>query len=431
MAVLATLIRRLPLTTAVVYLPLGWILGPHGLNAIDIDSVQHAATLEQIAQVVILFSLFSAGLKIRLSPWSRMWQLAFRLAYGSMIITVALVAVAGIWLFGLPPGMAILLGGILAPTDPVLASDVEVEDPFHLRALNFGLTSEAGLNDGSAFPVVMLGLTMLAGPMDAAARWRWLLLDVGWATAAGLAAGYGVANLVGRSVLYLRESRGQAIGLGYFLAPGLIALSYAAGDLVRGYGFLSVFACAVTLRWIEMAQSRPGELPELPLIAADRGNLYTAAADPQIAPLFLVELLLQFTQQLEQLGEVLIVVIVGVLLSHDGLAWNLVVRLLLLFFLIRPAAVFIALAGAPLDRSEHALIAWFGIRGIGSVYYLAFAIQHGLPAGSAHDLTRLVLAAVAMSVAMHGMSVTPLMHWYAHSHGAGALRHNEGRRGSR
>jgi NhaP-type Na+/H+ or K+/H+ antiporter len=419
MAVAATLIRRLPLSTAVVYLPLGWVLGSREIGALDIDLVRHAATVEQIAGVVILFSLFSAGLKIRLPPWNRMWWLAVRMAYGAMSLTVVLIALAGVWLFGLSAGMAVLLAGILAPTDPVLASDVEVEDPFHLRSLNFALTSEAGLNDGSAFPVVLLGLTMLAGPMDAAARWHWVLVDVCWGTTAGLAAGYAVANLVGRCVLYLRRSRGQAIGLGYFLAPGLIALSYGAGDLIGAYGFLSVFACAVSLRWIEMKQSRSGELPQLPLIAADRGNLYSAAADPDVAPLFLVELLLQFTEQLEQLGEIVVVVIVGALLSHDGLAWNLVLKLLLVFVLFRPAAVYTALAGARVDRSERALMAWFGIRGIGSVYYLTFAIQNGLPSGDVGDVTRLVLAAIAMSVVMHGLSVTPLMHRYAQRHDAG------------
>jgi NhaP-type Na+/H+ or K+/H+ antiporter len=420
MAVLATLIRRLPLTTAVVYLPLGWLLGPHGTNVVDIDAVRDAVALQHIAQVVILISLFSAGLKLRVAPSSRMWWLALRLAYGSMAITVLLAAIVGRWLFALAPAMAILLAGILAPTDPVLASDVEVQDPYHLRSLNFALTSEAGLNDGSAFPVVLLGLSMLTGSLDAAARWRWILLDVCWASAAGLAAGYAVANIVGRSVLYLRRSRGQAIGLGYFLAPGLIAISYATGELVGAYGFLSVFACAVSLRWIELHESGGKTLPQLPLIAVDRKNLYATAADPDVAPVFLVELLLQFTVQLEQLGEVVIVVIVGVLLSHDGLQWHLIPGLLLLFVVIRPAAVYCGLLGAPMGRSDRALIAWFGIRGIGSVYYLAFAAEHGLRPDTAHQVTQLVLAAIATSIAVHGLSVTPLMAWYDRSHDTGA-----------
>jgi len=157
MAIAATLIRRLPLSTAMLYLPIGWALGPHGIDAFHIHIVNDAAIVEQITKAIILISLFSAGLKMRLPITSRLWFLSLRLAFLSMLITVALIALAGIFLFGLPTGVAILMGGILAPTDPVLASDVQVDNPYQLGALRFGLTSEAGLNDGSAFPFVLLG----------------------------------------------------------------------------------------------------------------------------------------------------------------------------------------------------------------------------------------------------------------------------------
>src|SRR5581483_11643888 len=147
MAIAATLIRRLPLSTSMLYLPIGWALGPHGINAIHIDIGKDATVVEQITTAIILISLFSAGLKMRLPITSRLWFLSLRLAFVSMLVTVGLIAFAGIFLFGLPAGAAILMGGILAPTDPVLASDVQVENPYQLGALRFGLTSEAGLND--------------------------------------------------------------------------------------------------------------------------------------------------------------------------------------------------------------------------------------------------------------------------------------------
>ncbi len=165
MAIGATLIRRLPLSTAMLYLPLGWALGPHGANAIHIDIANDAVVVEQITKAIILISLFSAGLKMRLPITSRLWFLSLRLAFLSMLVTVGLIAFAGVFLFGLPTGVAILMGGILAPTDPVLAADVQVDNPYQLGALRFGLTSEAGLNDGSAFPFVLLGLMLLMKPI--------------------------------------------------------------------------------------------------------------------------------------------------------------------------------------------------------------------------------------------------------------------------
>lgn len=415
MAIAATLIRRLPLSTSMLYLPLGWALGPNGLDAIHIHIVNDAAVVEQITKAIILLSLFSAGLKMRLPITSRLWFLSLRLAFVSMVVTVALIALAGVFLFGLSPAMAILMGGILAPTDPVLASEVQVDDPYQLGALRFGLTSEAGLNDGSAFPFVLLGLMLMTKPFQASAAWRWFGIDFCWGTLAGLAVGFGVAAVVGKYVLHLRTVHRHAVGLGFFLAPGLIALSYAIGEIVHGYGFLSVFACAVTLRWIEMRRAHPGKPPQLPLIAAAGApdTRFKAAVDPSTASLFLVELLLQFTDQLEQIGELVIVVIVGALLTFATFDLQNVLRLLLLFFIIRPVAIFVGLAKTPLGIPEKSLISWFGIRGIGSLYYLAYAIERGLSPSSTDGVANTVLAAIAMSVVMHGITVTPLMNWYS------------------
>lgn len=333
----------------------------------------------------------------------------------SRLRSLSTIAVSGIYLFELPLSVAILMGGILAPTDPVLAADVQIDDPYQLGALRFGLTSEAGLNDGSAFPFVLLGLMLMTEPATAPAIWRWFGLNFCWGTMAGLIVGFALAALVGNYVLHLRTVHRHAVGLGFFLAPGLIALSYAIGELVHGYGFLSVFACAVTLRWIEMRRATPGEVPQLPLIAASGGNnaRFQAAVNPSTAPVFLVELLLQFTDQLEQIGELVIVVIVGALLTTASFGLHQLLDLLLLFFIIRPIAIFAALARTPLGIAEKGLMSWFGIRGIGSLYYLAYAIPRGLPAYRIEAVSNTVLAAIAMSVAMHGITVTPLMNWYS------------------
>lgn len=414
MAIAATLVRRLPLSTSMLYLPIGWVLGPHGVNAIQLHLVNDAPVVEEITKAIILISLFSAGLKMRVPITSRLWFLSLRLAFLSMLLTVGLIAAAGVFLFGLPIGVAILMGGILSPTDPVLAADVQVENPYQLGALRFGLTSEAGLNDGSAFPFVLLGLMLLTKPVGSADLWRWFGIDFCWGTFAGFAVGFGVAAIVGKYVLHLRTVHRSAVGLGFFLAPGLIALSYAGGERVHGFGFLSVFVCAVTLRWLEMKSSAPGKIPELPLIAVGSHSRFEAAVNPSTASLFLVEMLLQFTDQLEQIGELVIVIIVGALLTPATFAVKNIIDLLLLFFVIRPLAILVGLAGSPLGRAEKGLIGWFGIRGISSLYYLAYAVQHGLPQSRTEAVVNTVLATIAISIALHGITVTPLMNWYGH-----------------
>src|ERR671912_424271 len=154
-------IQRLPLTTALIYLCIGWLLGPEVLGLLALDALNHGALLERLTEIVVIVSLFSVGLKLRVPIRDRRWRTAFVLAFGSMTLTVALVTIAGVYLLGLPVGGAVLLGAVMAPTDPVLASDVQVGDPFDRDPLRFSLTGEAGLNDGTAFPFVMLGLGLL------------------------------------------------------------------------------------------------------------------------------------------------------------------------------------------------------------------------------------------------------------------------------
>src|SRR5688500_5802804 len=148
MALAGSVIRRLPLSTSTLYLLIGLVLGPMVLGRIRLDAIDDAALLHRLAEVAVIVSLFTAGLKIRMKWRDRRWRTVVRLASVSMIITVALVACAGVWGLGLTWGAAILLGAILAPTDPVLASDVQLEDAFDRDEVRFSLTGEAGLNDG-------------------------------------------------------------------------------------------------------------------------------------------------------------------------------------------------------------------------------------------------------------------------------------------
>lgn len=413
MALSRTVVQRLPLSTAMLYLAAGAALGPHGLGLLDVDVYEQSEIWERVTEVAVLVSLFAAGLKLRMPLTDGRWILPVRLATVSMVVTVGLVALVGVAAMGLSPGAAVLLGAVLAPTDPVLASDVQVTAATDRDQLRFGLTGEAGLNDGTAFPFVMLGLGLLGLHELGEGGWRWIAIDLLWAVAAGLAAGIVLGTLVGRLVLYLRREHREGVGMDDFLALGLIALAYGVALLVHGYGFLAVFAAGLALRRIELKASDGEAPPEDVQVAAASAEAEKLATDPEKAPAYMAQATLGFTEQLERIGELAVVLLLGGMLSWSFLPRTALWFIPLLFLVIRPVAVYAGLLGSGATRAQRRLIAWFGIRGIGSVYYLTYAMQHGLPEELARTLAALVLATVAVSALVHGISVTPLMKRYA------------------
>jgi sodium/hydrogen antiporter len=185
MALSGTWLRRLPVSTAMLYLTAGYGLGPAGLALLAPDPLTYSGILERAAEVAVLISLFAAGLKLGLPLSDKGWRLPVRLAIVSMTITAALIAAIGMVGLRLSLGAAVLLGAILAPTDPVLASDVQLREASDRDRVRFSLTGEGGLNDGAAFPFVMLGLGLLGLHDLGTGGWRWLAVDVLWATSGG------------------------------------------------------------------------------------------------------------------------------------------------------------------------------------------------------------------------------------------------------
>jgi sodium/hydrogen antiporter len=411
MALAGSMVKRLPLTPSMFYLAIGFGLGPAGLGMLRLDPLDDSVLLERLSEVVVIISLFSAGLKLRTPFTDRRWRIPVRLATLSMLLTVALIAATGYWLLGLPLGAAVLLGAVLAPTDPVLASDVQVERPNDRDRLRFGLTGEAGLNDGTAFPFVMLGLGLLGLHELGPSGLRWLAVDVVWAVAAGLTIGWLAGTLVGRLVLYLRRTHREAIGLDDFLALGLIALSYGVALLAHSYGFLAVFAAGLALRRVEMTHSE-AEPDELLKQASAGTSAEEMATDPQRAPAYMAHAVLGFNEQLERIGEVAMMVLAGGLLATIVWLPQALWFVPLLLLLIRPLSAALGLVGAEVGPLQRRLIGWFGIRGVGSIYYLMFAITHGLADDSARTLLSLTLITITVSVVVHGISVTPLMEYY-------------------
>lgn len=410
-AISGTLVKRLPLTATMAYLAIGVVLGPVGLSLFAVDPIGRAALLEHAAEIAVIISLFTTGLKLRVPLRDKVWWVPVRLAFVSMTITVALVAAVGVYVLGLPVGAAILLGGILAPTDPVLASEVQLESATDTDRLRFSITGEAGLNDGTAFPFVMLGLGLLGLHELGEWGWRWLAIDVVWAIAGGLAIGAGAGVLVGKLVIYLRREHKAGVGLDEFLVLGLIASVYGAALLMHTYGFLAVFAAGLALRSLERSQTGD-EVPENFVEEVSIGPKHELATHPEKAPAHMAESLLGFNEQIERVLEVGVVLIVGAMLTPRFVPLPELWFVPVLFLLIRPLAVLIGARGKRVGHLQRGLICWFGIRGIGSLYYLMYALNHGVSEEIAVRLVSLTVCVIAVSVVVHGISVTPLMKWY-------------------
>ena len=408
MALAGSVLKRLPLTASMFYLSAGALLGPWGADLLRVDVIEDARLLERLTEIAVIVSLFTAGLKLSLPLRDRRWRAPLLLATAAMALTVAGVAVIGVTC-GLGVGAAILLGAVLAPTDPVLASDVQVEHERDAEPVRFSLTGEAGLNDGSAFPFVMLGLGLIGAHPLGANGWRWLTVDVVWAVSAGLAVGTLCGAAIGKLVLYLRRVHREALGLDEFLALGLIALSYGLAVLFHSYGFLAVFAAGLSVRRIERQESRSAALSKVDAAAPSTDQ----ATDPDAAPAYMAKAVSVFNEQLERLGEFAVVLVIGALLAGiESLAPGAWIAAAL-FVIVRPLATLLTLAGETLSRPQRAFIAWFGVRGVGSLYYLAFALTHGLAGSDGRAVADAALLVVATSIVLHGVSVTPLMSRYS------------------
>jgi NhaP-type Na+/H+ or K+/H+ antiporter len=311
MALAASVMKRLPLTSAMFYLAVGAGLGPVGMGLLDLDMVRDATTIEALSEVAVVISLFTAGLKLRLPTRDPRWRPAVLLATAAMLMTVAAIAALGAWVIGVSVGAAILLGAVLAPTDPVLASDVQVTHEHDAEPVRLSLTGEAGLNDGTAFPFVMLGLGLVGAHDIGQYGLRWVGIDLVWAVVGGLVVGALCGAGIGKLVLYLRRAHREAVGLDEFLALGLIALAYGLALLVHAYGFLAVFAAGLSVRRIEREHSE--QPPPRDVEAAARSS-EEEATDPATAPAYMARAVLGFNEQLERLGEVAVVVVLGALL---------------------------------------------------------------------------------------------------------------------
>lgn len=376
-------IARLPLSYALIYLIVGVLLSPYGLNLIRLRP--ETELLERVAEFVVLVSLFSCGLKMNRSPrnlWA--WNSTVRLIGLLMPLSIFAMAAVGHWILHMEWGPAILLGAILAPTDPVLASEVQLADPHDRDELRFGLTSEGGLNDALAFPFVYFGLHMLENPNWQDWFRQWVLVDLIWAIVAGI----GMGLLVARGVSWLSKRLQQLQPtddlLEDFIALSTILVVYSLTELVNGYGFVAVFVAGMVMR---------RKAPDTETCVSQ----------------------LRFTERIEKLSEIGTILLLGSLLRVEpiqrfGLDSLIVIGLLLL--VIRPLGALISTIRSPIHPATRWLFGWFGIRGVGSIYYLAYAMGKGLQGEVGERIAWITFTTIVVSVIVHGFTATPLMRWY-------------------
>ena len=405
-------IARLPLTSAMAYLGVGLLLGPMFLGLFSFDLVQQAPLLETLTEIAVLISLFSAGVKMPVPFSLARWLAPLRLAWLSMAISVALVAAFACLVLGLPLGAGILLGAILAPTDPVLATDVQLRHAGDREQLRFMLTSEAGMNDGSGFPFVMLGLGLLGlhelGPHGVTWLWR----DLVWASAGAIALGAAGGALLAWLGWQVRAKEPKHAMLDDLAALGLIALVYGVSTWLHAWGFLAVFFAGVALRQTELRlagapKDRHG------LLQAEETHAVSAARphDSDVTLTVSGESLV-FKEHLERLSELTLVLLLGGAVTAAAWSWQAWSVALFLLLVARPASVMLGLLASGTSMRLRGLAAWFGVRGIGSLYYLSYAIAHGLADGMARELADITLVVVILSIVAHGLTVKPLLERY-------------------
>lgn len=406
MGLTSDFLKRLPVTNAMVYLAAGVIIGPTALNLFHFNPLEQSALLERITEMVVLLSLFTAGMKMPVPVDIKRWRFSIFLAVLGLAITVVLVAGFGYYALGLPIGAALLLGGLLAPTDPVLATDVQVRHAGDRDRLRFGLTCEAGINDGTAYPVVMLSLGLL-GLHELGGGFRWLGVDLLWVTIGGVAIGVAAGTLLAWGVWTLRRKRPEIRLMDDFVGLGLIGFVYGISLLVEAGGFLAVFSAAIALRQTE--RRLLGQAPEPSRLQTGQAGVVAETGVPGR----LTDGSLHFKEQLERLSVVVLILIIGGTLFLSSWSWRAVGLAAFLFLVARPAGVMISALGTRTPARHRRMAAWFGVRGIGSLYYLMFAIQSGLPEELALELIHLTLVVVTLSIVVHGISVRPAMMHYA------------------
>lgn len=386
-ALLPKLLGRVPVSMPMVFLGAGILAFALLPSLPDPDPLAGSDLALHLTEVCVLVSLMGAGLALNRPVGWREWSSTWRLLAITMPLSMLAVGLLGWWVLGLGAASAVLIAAVLAPTDPVLATEVQVSEPVTDEdaaddEARFALTSEAGLNDGLAFPFTYAAVAMsLVGAAPVLWFGNWLLVDVVWRLAAGVGCGLAVGWLLGRLFFSsLAERFHLAERSEGFVAIAATFIAYGAAEMVHGYGFVAVFVCACTLR------------------AAERQHGYHVV-------------LHTFVEQVERILTVVVIVLLGGAVGRGllvGIGWQEVAVALAVILVVRPLAGWIGLTPGKTGPRERAVIAFFGVRGVGSLFYIAFAVAEGDFPG-ADRLWSITALVVITSIVVHGITATPAM----------------------
>ncbi|MBE7185301.1 MAG: cation:proton antiporter [Methylobacterium mesophilicum] len=381
---LPLVLSRLPLSVPIIFIGLGWLLFALPFTAVPPLPTEFPEITERVTEFVVIIALMGAGLKIDRVFNVRHWSVTFLLIGVTMPISILLMTAFGRWWLGLPLATALLLASALAPTDPVLAADVQVGPPRtgEEDEVRFSLTSEAGLNDGFAFPFVFLAIALSTVANEPGWNWlgEWFSFRVLWEIGVGVLGGWAVGRAFGWVTFHMPvSSRLERTGDG-FIALAATFVSYGLTEILQSYGFLAVFVTALAFRHSHREHGFHAEMHA-------------------------------FIEQVERVTMMGLLLIFGGALAGGilgGVGWYELVFAGVLVLAIRPLAGMIGLARSSLAMRDKWLISFFGIRGVGTFYYLAYGLNHGnfVDGGRLWAIVSLI---VLFSVLLHGMTVTPLM----------------------
>lgn len=371
-----------PISLSIISLGLGFVAFNLPLGLIPLDPLENNYAVERLSEFLVIIALMGVGLKLDRPLGWRRWMTTWRLLAITMLLCIAAFAGLSWWVLGLAPAAALLIGAVLAPTDPVLAADVQAGPPQEGEEteVRFGLTSESGLNDGLAFPFTHLALAVAAAGSLGATDWgHWLAWDVAYkltmGTLCGIAFGMGLAWLIFRTHLPGSKTRtGEGIA-----ALAVTLITYAATELLHGYGFLAVFVAALMIR------------------RREREHKYHQA-------------LHDFAENLERILMAVLLFLFGGSIAGgllDSLTWPAVALAFVFVLVVRPLAGWIGLWGSGIPCGQRVIISFFGIRGVGSTFYLSYALEKHAFA-EAGFLWSFVGLVIFLSVLIHGVLAGPM-----------------------
>ncbi len=388
-AVFPIIFKRTPISLPILQVLFGMAIGYWWTSLTFLDPIDNGLAIEKITEIVVLVSLVGAGIKIDTDLTWQLWRPTVRLLLITMPICIFAMAVLGYYTFGLSIGAAILLGAVLAPTDPVLAASIQVGPPNTggEDTTRFTLTSEAGLNDGLAFPFVYLAIKVAEAFSEgkrftSEMLWSWFTQDVLWQIGAGVIVGIVVGKVLAK-IVFSKHTKDTALSQGYVVIA-LTLLAYGLAEYIHSYGFIAVFVAAFAFRRSECEHKYHQKLHD-------------------------------FAEQSEGLLMSLVLVGFGILIGQGlqsgiELTWQVYIVSFAFLIVIRPLGGIIALSGIDMHRTEKYAISALGIRGIGTLYYLSYALNQGYFADDdALKLWIVCSIVILASIFVHGLSAQRLL----------------------